>query len=292
MNKLVALTLSSLSLASHAAIEIEVEGHRGARALRPENTIPALSYALEVGADLVEFDLQVTSDEQLILAHDAQVNPNICQGDLQPPISERPLILTLPLADLQRLDCGSLRNPQFPRQELVPGTKMPSLDEVFDWFAASAHPRAQSIRFNIEMKSDPRKPDESAAPELFARLLADALRRHGVFERAVVQSFDPRTLVELRKIEPSTQISFLSDDWRHDLAQIARELGANIISPNWRLLNRRKVTELHAMGVRVVPWTANTVRSWETLVDLGVDGIITDDPAALIEYLKRQGLRP
>jgi glycerophosphoryl diester phosphodiesterase len=256
--------------------------------LRPENTLPAFAYALGLGVDVLELDLNVTSDEQLLVTHDARVNPTICEGD---GVDRLPLVRELTLAAAQVFDCGSLRNPRFPRQEPIPGTRMPTLNEVFEWISVSPDPQASQVGFNIEMKSDSDHPELGSDPALFAGLVAEALRRHGMLERVVVQSFDSEMLVELRKLEPGTKISFLSDNWRHDLARIARELRADIVSPSWTLLNRRKVHELHAQGTRVVPWTANTERSWDLLIDLEVDGIISDDPAGLIEHLRSHGLR-
>jgi len=291
---LVGLTLGSLRARAGGSSlpkdgrRIEVEGHRGARAARPENTLPAFDYALEQGVDVLELDVGVSRDGHLVVSHDAHVNSEICTGELA---SKRPLVHELTLSQLRTLDCGSKRPRRFPRQVLVPGTTMPTLGEVFAFVKASKHPAAATVRFNIETKIDPAHPEDTLLPDAFADLLVAEIKKHGMLGRSVIQSFDPRTLVAAKRIEPNVRISFLSEDSRHDLAKIARELGAEIVSPQWNHLNRRKVSELQRQGTLVVPWTANSKRAWHTLASLGVDGIITDDPKGLIDWLKAQGLR-
>src|SRR5580700_4513101 len=113
-----------LAFSAHA---IQVHGHRGARAMRPENTIPAFEYAIGVGVDVLELDMAVTLDDVLVVSHDPLLNPEICQG----PRASIP-IRTLTLKELRQWDCGALRNPSFPKQTPVPGTRIPTLDEVFD----------------------------------------------------------------------------------------------------------------------------------------------------------------
>src|SRR5262249_50555275 len=110
---------------SRADAKILVHGHRGARALRPENTIPAFEYAIAAGADVLDMDVAVTRDNVLVISHDPHINPEICAGP-KPGIA----IHELTLAQLREYDCGALKNPHFPRQEPVPGTRIPTLDEV------------------------------------------------------------------------------------------------------------------------------------------------------------------
>src|ERR1700682_6377928 len=114
-----------LIMTIHAAPRILVHGHRGARALRPENTIPAFEYAIQPGADVLEMDVAVTRDNVLVISHDPEVNPVICHGPRPTAI-----IRELTLAELRQWDCGALKNPNFPRQQPVPGTHKPTLDEV------------------------------------------------------------------------------------------------------------------------------------------------------------------
>jgi glycerophosphoryl diester phosphodiesterase len=264
-----------------AAPKIQVHGHRGARAVRPENTLPAFEYAIAVGTDVLELDLAVTKDDQLVVSHDLHMNRKICQG----PEGET-AIRALTLAEIRAWDCGALKNPEFPRQQTIPGTRMPTLDEVF------ALASKGSFEFNVETKTNPKDPSLTPDPEEYARLVVAAIRRHRLERRVMVQSFDFRTLLALRRLAPEIRRSALYAGVPKDLLQIAQEAGsAPIVSPHYLLTSRESVRRAHQAGLIVVPWTANTTAQWESLVEQGVDAIITDDPGGLIDYLKSKGLR-
>jgi glycerophosphoryl diester phosphodiesterase len=260
-----------------AGARIEVQGHRGARAVRPENTLAAFNYAIEAGVDVLELDLRVTRDNVLVVSHDGVLKPPVCSGP-QPESDIRDLTLE----QVKQWDCGSQRNPAFPRQELTPGERIPTLEEVL-----SLAPRGK-FRFNIETKMNKTGPP---APEHFARLLADAIRKRGLESRVIVQSFDFRTLREMKKLLPAVPRAALYGGTPRDFVEIAREADAGIISPNYALVTRPQVEASHRAGLQAVAWTANEEKVWSDLVAAGVDGIITDDPAALIAYLKARGLR-
>lgn len=263
-------------LAEAAPKKITVQGHRGARAVRPENTIPAFEYAIEAGADFLELDLGVTRDDVLVVHHDQTINKTICTG----PEGET-AIRKLTLAQVKQFDCGSKRAEGFPRQQLVPGARIPTLDEVL-----ALAPRG-SFWFNIEMKSNPDKPDLAPAPEAFARLVADAVRKHKLEKRVVVQSFDWRTLKAMKAIAPGIKLAALYGGLPKDFVKIAEEAGGvPIVSPHHLLVTRGQVEAAHQAGLEVVPWTPNTPAHWDRLIGAGVDSIITDDPAALIEHLR------
>jgi glycerophosphoryl diester phosphodiesterase len=265
---------------------IEVQGHRGARAVRPENTLPAFEYALEVGAGVLELDLSVSKDDRLIVVHDQHVSPDLCLGPGGQRISSPgPAIRSLTFAELRVFDCGSLPNPRFPKQKLVPGTKMPALEEVFALVRASKHAAAARVRFNIETKIVPGLPALSPPPDVFAKLVVDAVRASGFLERTSLQSFDHRVLVAAKKLEPKLELSALISDNFVDHVAIAKSIGARIISPDKQWITKDAVAAMHAAQLRVIPWTANSEEEWETLLEMGVDGIITDDPGALIAFL-------
>lgn len=259
---------------------IEVHGHRGAPAVLPENTLPAFEHAIEAGADVLELDLAVTSDNVLVVSHDPVPNPQICRGP-------RPgaAIRELTLEEVRRYDCGSLGHPQFPAQQPVPGARIPTLDEVL-----ALAPRG-AFHFNLETKSFPDKPRYTPPPEEFARLLLDAVRKRGLAARVIVQSFDFRTLHAMKRLAPEIRLSALWGKGPRDLVSIAREAGAQIVAPQHKLVTPEEVERAHQAGLRVVPWTANTPADWDRLIAARVDGIITDDPAALIRHLQGRGLR-
>jgi len=285
------MMLLALTVLTAGAAErpVAVHGHRGARAVAPENTLPAFEHALAVGVDILELDTVVTKDDRLLVAHDPVLDSAICRWSDARPLAEGTLARDHTLAELKALDCGSLKNPRFPDQTLVPGTPMPTLDEVLEYVAASAHPAAKSVRFNVESKIVPGAPERAASPERFAELLVETFRRHEVVDRAILQSFDHRVLAAAKALEPSLTVSFLNSDDRPDIAAMTTGLKADVYSPHHLWITRPDVDAMHAAGIEVHPWTANTPAEWERLIGMGVDGIITDDPAALIRYLDARG---
>jgi glycerophosphoryl diester phosphodiesterase len=274
------LLLGAVTMADSAP-RIQVHGHRGARAVRPENTLPAFEYAISVGADLLELDLAVTKDGVLVVSHDPAMNRKICQG----PEGET-AIHKLTLAQVREWDCGTLKNPEFKMQQPVPGAKIPTFDEVL------ALASKGSFGFNIETKSDPKHPDLAPEPRVFAQLVADAVRKHKLEKRVMIQSFDFRTLLALKEIAPELRLCALYGGLPRDFVEISKEAGGvAIVAPHYLLVSKGKVEKAHEAGLRVVPWTPNSAGAWDRLIGFGVDAIITDDPAALIEHLKSKGLR-
>jgi glycerophosphoryl diester phosphodiesterase len=259
---------------------MRVHGHRGARALRPENTLPALEYAIQAGADALEMDVAVSKDNVLVISHDPHINPEICQGP-HPGVAIRQLTLS----ELREYDCGALKNSAFPKQQPVPGTPIPTLDEVL---RLSDH---NNIQFNIEIKSFPDQPDLTPPPDTFAALLLEVIRKHNLETRSIVQSFDFRILREMQLLAPEIRRSALWEGAARPFVDIAREARAGIIAPDFVLVTPQQVRAAHAAKLEVAPWTANTREDWRGLIDAGVDAIITDDPSALIAYLKQNGLR-
>jgi glycerophosphoryl diester phosphodiesterase len=263
-----------------AAPRIQVHGHRGARAIKPENTLPAFQYAIEQGVDVLELDMAVTKDDVIVISHDPHMNPQICKGPEGPRT-----IREMTLAQLKQWDCGALKNPGFPQQQPAPGTRVPTLDEVFTLAEKSR------VEFNIETKISPDKPELTPSPEQFVKLFLDVVKKHHLEERVMLQSFDFRTLRAMKKIAPEIRLSALVGPDRRDYVTIAHESGAGIVSPYYTLVTGEKVKAAHAGGLVVVPWTANQPSDWDKLIAAEVDAIITDDPAALIAHLKAKGLR-
>ena len=285
---LVAAMLGACATGGHSSTlergRIAIHGHRGSRGTAPENTLPAFEEALRAGADVLEMDLGVTRDGVLVVYHDQEVNPVICRA---PRGRTHALPLQrLTLRELKRYDCGSLKNPRFPNQVAVPGTHVPTLGEFFRWVKASSLPAAATVKFNIEMKSEEARPELAPPPAEFARLLVGELRRQGMLERTIIQSFDFRTLREARRLASEAVLSALVEDRpKQSLVELARSAGgAQVVSPNHEWLTREDVAAAHAAGLQVAPWTANTPAEWDRLTGFGVDAIITDYPRAAIEW--------
>jgi len=239
-------------------------------------------YAIEAGADYIELDLAVTRDDVVVVAHDPMLNPVIHRGEQR---GASTVIRELSLSEIRKWDAGSLRHPRFPRQVKVPGERVPTLDEVLA--LGARHP----IRFNVEVKSYPARPEFSPPIPRYAWLVGDALRRNGMEERAIVQSFDFRILHAMRGQATKARLGALWEFGQEDFVSIAREAGTRMVAPQHTLVTPEKVEAAHRKGIEIVPWTANTRGNWERLLRASVDGIITDDPGGLVEWLRQKGLR-
>lgn len=258
---------------------ILVHGHRGARARRPENTLPAFEYAISQHVDALEMDMAVTKDGVIVISHDPILEPPVCSGP-----RDGVAIHELTLSEVRQWDCGARQNPRFPEQQIVPGTRMPTLDQVFDLASQG------SFDYNIETKSFPDKPQFTPPPDEFARLVLAGIQKHHLEQRVILQSFDFRTLVAMRAIAPSIRLSALVEKDDRPFEAISAEAAhSEIVSPEVQLVTPQKVAAAHRQGLQVVPWTANTPAEWDALIAADVDAIISDDPAALMAYLKQHG---
>jgi glycerophosphoryl diester phosphodiesterase len=281
---------------------ILVHGHRGARAWRPENTIPAFKFAIEHGVDVLELDLAVTKDNQLVVSHNPTLSLNPAHpGERQckgPAGATTTLIHAMTLAEVRAYDCGSAALPTFPTQVAVPGTKVATFDEVLDLATGT------TVQFNVETKSFPNHPEVTPPPAEFVALIVAAIKKHNVNpSRIILQSFDWRTLAEMRKQWPVIRLSALvgvakddplmgHTDPTKDFAAIAKETTAEIVSPNWEMVTAEQVDAAHKAGVQVAPWTPDTPAEWQKMADAGVDAIISDDPVSLLAWLRERKLHP
>src|SRR5262252_7346983 len=224
MRKALACLIMSLTLA-FAQTAVKVHGHRGARALRPENTLPAFEYAIAAGVDALELDMAVTKDNVIVISHDPVLHPPVCSG----PRTEA-IIHQLTFAEVREWDCGKVQNPGFPRQQAIPGTKMPTLDEVF-----ALAPKGNFL-FNIETKIFWLRPELTPPPDEFARLVLEKIRKYHLESRVVLQSFDFRTLAAMKHMGPEIKLSALWEGSPKDFAVIGKESGAKIISPDYHMV--------------------------------------------------------
>ncbi|PCJ19568.1 MAG: glycerophosphodiester phosphodiesterase [Candidatus Cloacimonadota bacterium] len=284
--------LFSLNNAFAESPFIEIHGHRGARSILPENTLPAIKYALEVGVDVLEFDLAVTKDDYLVLSHNPQISGDICKDKYGNSLPKKgKFINKMTLREVQSYDCGVLQNPRFKNQKTIKGTKIPTLDEVFEMLRKNKHKNAQKIWFNIETKIYKDHPEYTVSPKKFAKLLYLSLKKNQVRHRTVVQSFDYRTLIRMRLLDPSIKISALIAKARPSFTAIAKGLNPDYISPKATLLTSDNISMAHFYGMKVVPWTINKKEDWDKYIMMGVDGIITDDPKPLVDYMTSLQLR-
>ena len=219
---------------------IQVHGHRGARAILPENTIAGFEYAIGVGVDAIEMDVQVSADDVVVVSHD-------------PTLRSGALIRGLTAAE----------------------TGLPTLDDVFRLAEMG------EFLFNVEAKVS------EHTPANFAELVLDRIGEHGVKSRVIFQSFDFAILHRMNRLAPGITLAALWEGEARSFVGIAEEAGTRIVAPEYGLVTGQRVREAHDAGLRVIPWTVNTPDDWKRLMAADVDGIITDDPAALIAYLER-----
>jgi len=305
---------SLLVLLAGAPKTIQVQGEMGAGGMRPGNTLPSFESAIAAGADVIEMDMQVSKDNVIVISHDPILHPPYCTGPKPDAV-----IHELTLQEIRQWDCGATLIPGFPRQQTVPGTRMPTLDEVF-----ALAPRGKFF-FNIETKITPRRrtldearaiilsvaqpkpsgqdldrraralmlqaPEMTPPPEEFARMVLEVIRKHHLESRVILESFDFRTLSAMKKLEPRIQLSALCMGPDLDFVKIGKESGAGIISPLFTFVTAEQVRAAHAAGLQVLPWVANDAAAWDRLIAAGVDSILTDYPADLIAYLKQRDRR-
>jgi glycerophosphoryl diester phosphodiesterase len=276
---------------------VDLQGHRGARGLLPENTIPGFQRALELGVTTLEMDVVINAEGHVVLSHEPWMSAKICahpDGRKVTEDEEKSLkIYAMSDEQVAGFDCGSRGHPDFPRQQAMPLSK-PLLSEVLEAFASplSASGRT-SVRFNIEIKSRP-DGDGVFHPEVgeFSQILYRELSGHGVLERTTVQSFDPRALEAMHRLDPGLSIALLISD-SHDLEQNLALLSfvPEIYSPNYKLLDEGLIRAAHARNIQVIPWTVNNAETMRKLLDLGVDGLITDYPDLAIEVLSENEIQ-
>jgi glycerophosphoryl diester phosphodiesterase len=289
-------------LAATPAHAFDLQGHRGARGLAPENTLPSFRKALELGVDTIECDMAVTKDDVVVIHHDLRLNPDIARGpDGQWLDKPGPNIRDLTFDELQKYDVGRLKPgtkyaQDFPDQQPVDGTRIPRLSDLFDLVKKSGNAK---VGFDCETKISPLEPDATLPPEAFAKRVVAEIRKHGMAERTMIQSFDWRTLQVVQKEAPEIRTMYLSSPrtlkpeadgrpspWLAGFApeqhgsvpKAVKAAGGKIWAPNQTYLTPELLAEARSLGITVIPWTVNDPKMMTKLLDMGVDGIITDRP--------------
>ncbi len=267
------------------AAAIDWQGHRGARGLLPENTVPAFLKALDYPqVKTLELDLAVSADSQLVVSHEPWMSHHICSHPDGRPVTEAEedqlLIFQMPYEQVRQYDCGSRGNERFPEQQAQPAYK-PTLQEVVEKSDAYAKEQNRPLPFyNIEIKIQPDYDGyKSPTARAFARLVLDELHELGIAGRSTVQSFDVRPLQHLHRMDSSITTALLIDN-PNGVRINLEALGytPKIYSPYYKMVTAKVVDTVHEYGMTIVPWTVNDTTSMKALLQLGVDGIITDYP--------------
>jgi len=274
---LVPILLSALLVTVGGSPGLDVQGHRGARGLRPENTLPAFEKALELRVTTLEMDIQTTSDRVLVVFHDQHLDAKRCVSDTGHGVPREPF-KDLRFEQLAQIDCGSQPSSKFPEQQPVPGAGVPRLEQVFDLARDADYP----VQLSIEIKMQKRK--HGIPIDEVARLLVDLVRRYGFETRTIVQSSDPEALNAVKELAPELRRSVLVKR-RGSYDRLLRETGSPILSPRYDRLKRKDVTRLQARGVQIIPWTVNEPDDIRRMIAWGVDGIISDYPDRVLAAL-------
>jgi glycerophosphoryl diester phosphodiesterase len=308
-----------LACAAFSAAALDLQGHRGARGLAPENTLRAFEVALQHGVTTLELDIAITRDGVLVIHHDLALNPALAR-DAQGRWLEQPSapIHTMTFDELQRYDVGRLKpghrySANYPDQVPADGTRVPRLSDLFDLVKKGGHDK---VRFAIETKIDPRKPDATLAPEPFAKAVVDEIRKAGMAQRSQILSFDWRALQVVQRIAPEIPTVYLSaqQNWldnigaaapepsawtagfkyadHHSVPRMIKAAGGKFWSVYFGDVDAAKVKEAQSLGLKVLVWTVNDAPTMERMLDLGIDGLITDRPDIARKVLASRNIVP
>lgn len=279
------LLLTEQEIIAQAYIpKFDIQGHRGARGLRPENTIPAFLMALDSGVTTIELDLAVTKDGQLVVSHEPWMSASICSDPSGKSFDEKSEmknnIYQMTYDQVRQWDCGSKGNPDFPQQAKMNVAK-PLFSDVI--VTVENHIKSYTryeVDYNIEIKSLPEGDNKfHPRPEAFSDLVFNLVDQYLPLDRVVIQSFDFRVLKYWHEKHPEVRLAALIEN-KKSMEENLTNLGftPSIYSPDFKLLTKEVVKELHAKKVRVIPWTVNEPADMLSLKGMDVDGFITDYP--------------
>ncbi|MFP6731647.1 MAG: glycerophosphodiester phosphodiesterase [Alphaproteobacteria bacterium] len=309
--------MASVALADQAAFDLQ--GHRGARGLAPENSLAGFAEALSIGVTTLELDVGISRDGVVMVSHNRRLSPDITRDASGEWLrGDGPVLWSLSRAELETFDIGRI-NPasryarKYPDQTSRDGSRMPTLGEVF---ALAERAGNGDVRFNIETKTSPLEADLTLLPEAFVEAVLTVIRRAGMAERVTIQSFDWRTLRQVQIQAPGMVTAYLTaqqgwldnirtgeagpspwtagldiDDHGGNVAALVAAAGGAVWAPYHREVDRAGVVDAHARGLAVKVWTVNDEVCMNQLIDLGVDGIITDYPDRLRRVMASRNMR-
>lgn len=313
---LLALACSPLVGRAQPARPFDLQGHRGARGLAPENTLESFAVALELGVTTLELDIAITKDAVVVISHDPTLNPDITRGPDGAFLDARgPAIASLTYDELQRFDVGRIKPGsdyarQFPDQRPLDGARIPRLSDLFALVRRSGN---DQVRFAVETKVSPLAPQHTLAPEAYTRAVLDSIDAAGLRSRCSILSFDWRTLQMVQREVPGVPTVYLtvqqqgggdnirahqaSSPWTAGLRyrdhgsvpRMIKAAGGHTWSAFYPNLTQDNIREAQELGLQVLAWTVNDPADMSKLIELGVDGIVTDRPDLLRAELQRRG---
>lgn len=293
MNKVATILICIISFQLNAQSKLDIQGHRGARGVFPENSVPAFLYALDQGVTTLEMDVVISKDGKVVVSHEPYLSSVICLDSLGneiTPKQERNFnIYKMNYEEVAKCDCGSKGNPRF-KDQIKTSTTKPLLEDVIK--AVEEHIKSETlfeVYYNIELKTE--KNGDGVFhpnPAEFSKLVYQLIDQYLPWNRIIIQSFDFRILRHWNEQYPDVRIAALIENTRSVKTNL-QELGftPDIYSPYYKLLSEKKISELHKLGIKVVPWTVNEKSDMQNLVKWKIDGIITDYPnrAAELGYI-------
>lgn len=306
----------------------DLEAHRGGRDVRPENTLYSYAYAIELGATSIECDMQLTKDGQIVMSHNPILNSDITRDENGNYIENNKYDIRLMTVDeLKKFDVGVM-DPNcgeyydlHGKTQFTYDAKIPTLEELMQLIQSYGD---KNIVLNIETKSYPDPASagykNNADPKKFVEIFNNIVKKYDMEDRVVLQSFDWQTLIEMKKLNPNISTSALWQEqpsWGRDSESLRRyekkksswlggldikdyqgnpvkaahAIGADIISPYYTKISKQDVDEAHSLGMKVVPWTVNNEKDMNMLLDMGVDGIISDKPWLLKQVLEKRNIK-
>lgn len=306
----------------------DLEAHRGGRDVRPENTLYSYAYAIELGATSIECDMQLTKDGQIVMSHNPILNSDITRDENGNYIENNKYDIRLMTVDeLKKFDVGVM-DPNcgeyydlHGKTQFTYDAKIPTLEELMQLIQSYGD---KNIVLNIETKSYPdpasARYKNNADPKKFVEVFNNIVKKYDMEDRVVLQSFDWQTLIEMKKLNPNISTSALWQEqpsWGRDSESLRRyekkkspwlggldikdyqgnpvkaahAIGADIISPYYTEISKQDVDEAHSLGMKVVPWTVNNEKDMNMLLDMGVDGIISDKPWLLKQVLEKRNIK-
>lgn len=306
----------------------DLEAHRGGRDVRPENTLYSYAYAIELGATSIECDMQLTKDGQIVMSHNPILNSDITRDENGNYIENNKYDIRLMTVDeLKKFDVGVM-DPNcgeyydlHGKTQFTYDAKIPTLEELMQLIQSYGD---KNIVLNIETKSYPDPASagykNNADPKKFVEIFNNIVKKYDMEDRVVLQSFDWQTLIEMKKLNPNISTSALWQEqpsWGRDSESLRRyekkksswlggldikdyqgnpvkaahAIGTDIISPYYTEISKQDVDEAHSLGMKIVPWTVNNEKDMNMLLDMGVDGIISDKPWLLKQVLEKRNIK-
>lgn len=277
-------TEDSVESTDQTSFSLDIQGHRGCRGLLPENSVEGFIKAIQLGVTTLEMDVVISKDDRVVVSHETYMSAKICLDSLGNEIASENAwqhnIYRMTYEQIRSYDCGSKVHPSFPEQQKIK-TNKPLLSEVIDTVEQYILTnKLDEINYNIEIKSNPDKDGiYHPEPEKFAQLVLALITDKDIKPRTNIQSFDVRSLQEARKQAPEITLALLVGN-ELSAAENIKILGFKpaIYSPDYQLVDDGLVQYLKQEQIKLIPWTINEKEDMKRIIDLGVDGIITDYP--------------